>query len=242
MASAVQRFWNVLKGKIDESLDEIEDPQGQLMLFVEELDTQIEDLRKAVAIPLTQEKRLKLQIEERLAQANEWENRAVYALEEGDEDLARQALLKKEDLEASALELQKEWEHQAATARKLQGELQLAMKKVEEAKRKYSLLVARQQSAMARKKIVQITASSGEQSPNQLMARLNEKILSIEAETATHLELSGEGLGDDLEAKFHDLDRRRRGDRALNELKATLEKRKLGGDRVLQLKAKLDED
>lgn len=242
MAKTVQRFWNVLKGKIDSSLDEIEDPQAQLLLFVEELDKQIEDLRKAVAIPLTQEKRLKLQIEDQLAKANGWENRAVLALEEGDEDLARQALLKKEDLVASSLELQKEWEIQAASARKLQGELQLAMKKVDEAKRKYSLLLARQQSAMARKKIAEITAGGGGQSPRQLMDRLNEKILRIEAETATSLELSGEGLGDDLEAKFYELERRRKGDQALAELKASLAQGKLGGDRVLQLKASLDED
>lgn len=242
MSNSVQRFLNALKGKIDRSLDELEDPRDQLVFFVEELEAQIEDLRKAVAIPMTQEKRLKLQIEDQLAKANEWENRAMLALEEGDEELARQALLKKEDLATSTLELQKEWEQQAATSRKLQGELKASMRKVEDAKRKYSLLLARQQSAKAQRKIAEITTDTGEQSPAQLMARLNERILRMEAETATHLDLSGEGLGEDLETKFHELERRRKGDRALEELKASLERKKLGGDRVPQLKAKLDDD
>lgn len=243
MSDSLQRFWSVLKAKLGRTLDELEDPDEQLALLVEELNDQVSDLRKAVAIPLAQEKRLKLEIEEQLAKAAEWHERAVYALREGDEDLARQALLKQEELQESAVGRQAAWEAQHAEAARLKADLEAAKKRVDEAKASFSLIVARHKSAVARKNIADRTSAGGEDSAARLMERLNEKILRIEAETEAQLELTGEGLGDDLEARFVELDRRRRGDRALEELKASLAAGSTAElpapSRVDELKAKL---
>ncbi len=233
----------MLRGKGNRLLDRIENPQEQLAAMVDELDEQVAKLRKAVAVPLAQAKRLRLDIENALTRAADWESRALLALEDGNEELAREALLKKEELEERALGAQRDWEVQKATADKLQESLRATKQKVEEAKRKYALLVARHESAVAQRKIAELTAGTAE-SPEQMMDRLSDKILTLEAETAIRLEMSEEDLGNDLEAKFHELERRKRGDQALAQLKASVveQKRLPPASRVEELKAKLDED
>ena len=221
MSGYMDRFVSILKGKLGRTLDDLEDPEEQLALVVEELNDQVSELRKAVAIPMAQEKRLKLDIEERLAKADEWNQRAILALDQGDEDLARQALIKKEELEESAVVLQGDWETQRAAADRLKADLEAARRRVSEAKSSFALIVARHKSALAKKSIADRTSAGAEDSAAQLMERLNEKILRIEAETEAQLEMSGESLGDDLEAKFLELEREKKGDRALDELKAS---------------------
>ena len=242
MSDVFQRFWRILRGKVNKGLDQLEDPQEQLDVVVDELNAQVADLRKAVAGPMAHEKRLKLEIEENLSRAAEWKQRAILALEQGDEELAGQALLKKEEVEERSLALQQDWEAQRTATEKLKQTLHATKLRVDEAKRKYALLAARHQSAMAQKKIADLTVDT-DQAPTELIDRLNDKILRLEAETATSLELSGEGLGSDLESKFLEIERRKRGELALAELKASLqEKKEVGPSRVAELKAELDGD
>ena len=222
MSGYLERFVSILKGKLGRTLDDLEDPEAQLSLLVEELNNQVSELRKAVAIPMAQEKRLRLEIEDRLAKANEWNQRAILALDQGDEDLARQALIKKEEIEENAVALQGDWETQRAAADRLKADLEAAKKRVSEAKSSFALVVARHKSALVKKSIADKTSAGADDSAAQLMERLNEKILRIEAETEAQLEMSGESLGDDLEGKFLELERKKKGDRALNELKASL--------------------
>ena len=237
MTSPFRRIWNAL-GQFLDGRDE--DPQAQLAELVEELDDQIVELRKAVAVPMSHEKRLRLQIEEQLAKAGEWERRAILALQDGDEELAKQALLKKTEIEERTGELRQEWEKQRAAAARLQDSLRRTRQRVDEAKRQSAIMVARHRSMEAQKKVADITVESTE----QVMARLNSKILELEAETGASLELSGESLGDDLEMKFRDLERKQKGEQALAQLKASLREPKqlASGTPAIELEAKTDDE
>ena len=135
MKKLLQRFADFLRGRANRVLDEIEDPREQLGLFVNDLNTRLADLRGAVARAMRDEKRLRVEIRDHLSKAADWERRAVLALEDGDETLARQALVKKEDCDERALALQKDWEAHQDVAGKLKDTLQAAKRQVEEARR-----------------------------------------------------------------------------------------------------------
>jgi len=240
----LRRFWYALRGKTAALLDDLEDPEEQLSVFVGELDEQLQGLHRAVAGAIADEKRLKAQIEDRLARAGDWESRAVLALQQGDEALAREALLKKEQCEAESLGLQRSWETQKSATEQLKASLQAQKLRVAEAKTKYTLLLAQYRSATARKRIQESLSGGGEDSPMALVERLSDKIRRIEAEAEVSHEL-GDGTGDDLEAKFLALERRKKGDDALQVLKSRLEERRLTQpqprlERIEELKAKLE--
>jgi hypothetical protein len=71
---------------------------------------------------LTQEKyerKLKAQTEDEIKQAKEWENRAMLAVKEGRDDLAKQALIRQQEHAERAVVFQQTWQTQAAETEKL---------------------------------------------------------------------------------------------------------------------------
>jgi phage shock protein A len=217
-----KRIRYIVRGRTDSLLESLEDPEQQLNVFVSELQEQVVRTQQAVTAAMADEKRLKMQIDEYLARANEWENRAVLALREGNESLAKEALLKKEECEAASLALQKGWTAQKQATDKLKVSLRAIKQRVAEAKRKYTLLVAQYKSAQAKKKVNEVFAVAGADSPMMLMEKLSDKICKLEAEAEAVVELSAECGDGEIEIKFVELERKRKGDAALELLKAKL--------------------
>ena len=219
--NVLARIKYIVRGKTDSVLDRLENPEEQLAVFVGELNDQLQNLQKAVARAVADEKRLAMEIEDHLTQASEWEKRAVLALEGGNEDLAQQALLKKGEHDTRALSLQKTWHTQQAATAKLKASLQTTRDKIEEAKRKYTLMVAQYKTATTAKKVHESLSPTAAESPMAIMERLGDKIRTIEAETEALVELEG---GDEvgLEARFAELEKSKRGSQALDALKAKL--------------------
>ena len=241
MFKLVRRTWNFLRGKGHAILDKFEKPEEQLSVFIEELNGSMLKLQKSVAAAVADEKRLHLQLQKTLESASDWEHKAMLALKEGDEALARQALVRKEDSENQAKILQNSWRTQKEACVQLKGNLSQAKARVEEAKREYTLLLARYRSAQTKQKLTETLAPVSDESPMKFIEDLNDKILKIEAETEANMELIGDDVGGDIEQKFAKLGKAHRGEQALLDLKSKLENQKqiTYGDDVDNLKAKL---
>ena len=82
-------------------------------------------------------------------------------------------------------------------------------------------MVAQYKTAATTKKVHESLSPTASESPMAMMERLGDKIRTIEAETEALVELEG---GDEvgLEAKFAELERSKRGNQALEALKAKL--------------------
>lgn len=222
MSGVVKRFMDVMRGKTNTVLEKLEKPEEQLTVFIEDLNRQMSSLQKAVAAAMADEKRLKMQLDDLHAKADSWEKKAIMALKEGDEGLAREALLQKEEYEGQVPPIREAWETQKAATSKLKQSLSVAKGKVEEAKRKYTLLVARYKTAEANKSLSEKLSPQADSSAMQMMDRLNDRILRIESETEASMDLMGDGSAADLEARFAQLEKKTRGDDALSKLKEKL--------------------
>ena len=235
------------------SLNELEYPEQRLNLLVRELDERLRDLSSASVSSLADEKRLKLEIEQFCEMASKWKSRPTLALESGNEELARQALDEKEANESKSLERQRDWEAQKKTTRELKESLKSAKKRVDEAKRKCSLSLARHKSAsIIRNTTGPLTSQTSRTSiegieaakANEAIDRLNDKITELEADMEVGRVLNSESVAADLDRKFLELERRKKGDQALDDLKASLAERKKADptSRVADLRKKLEEN
>lgn len=243
MSQIVKRVLNLLRGKSNAILEKLEKPEEQLSVFIDDLNAQMAGLHKSVAAAMADEKRLKMQIDDLYENAQQWERKAIMALKAGDENLASEALLKKEEYESQIPVIHKSWEVQNEATVKLKQSLSLAKGRVEEAKRKYTLLVARYKTAETNQKLSKTLSSAMDDSALHMMDKLNDRILKIESETEANLELMGDANNSDLEARFIQLERKSRGDQALQQLKEKLAQNAIGSDeklsRVAQLEYKL---
>jgi len=222
MAGLFKRFWAAMRGKTNKVLDKMEKPEEQLSVFLEDLNRSVIKMQSSVAAAVVDEKKLKLQLDKLITSSQDWEKKAVLALNSGDENLAREALVRKEDLEKEAGIVRTSWETQEKSTGQLKLNLTSAKGKVDQAKRDYNLLLARYRSAEAKQQMTRTLSTRLDESPMQYLEKLNDKILQLEAETEAEEEMGGETGGLSLDAKFEKLEKSQRGDDALLALKAKI--------------------
>lgn len=213
------RIWNMIRGKTDAVLTKMENPAEQLSVVVADLNKQLKLQHQAVARAMADEKKMKMELEDLISQSHDWEKKAVYALQLNDENLAKQALLRKEEVQVKAANLEKAWTQQKAATESLRKSFQGAKERVEDAKRQYTLLVAQYQAALSKQQIAQSTSLVGNESANSAIEKLKDKIQLLEAESEAEMLLGSSDESRDLDQKFRTLDTQMKADQALMQLK-----------------------
>jgi phage shock protein A len=189
-----------------------------------EMTQQLTEAKKAVAVAIADEKKLQKQYTAETDKSKEWERKAMVAVRAGDDNLARQALARKQEHETIATQFQQQWLQQKQAVEKLKDALRLLNNKIEEAKRKKNILIARKKRAEAQQQIANTIQGLGDTSAFDTFDRMAERIQLMEAEAEAGAELAGELSGDTLESKFLQLEQGggANEDDALSELKAKM--------------------
>src|SRR5207247_7203236 len=112
-----------------------------------------------------------------------------------------------------------QWQKQKQAVEQLKTALKLLNNKIEEAKRKKNVLIARKKRAEAQKAIQETMSGLNNASAFETFDRMAQKIDQIEAEAEAAAEISEEYSGDQLAAKFDKLEMTAGTDMALSELK-----------------------
>ena len=107
-------------------------------------------------------------------------------------------------------EFGKQWQLQKDAVEKLKDQLRTLNDKIEEAKRKKNILIARQKRAEAQKAIQDTMRGLSDNSAFDTFERMTQKVEQIEAEAEASTELGGELTGDTLQQKFKKLEGRQR--------------------------------
>lgn len=213
------RLATLLKSNINDLISRAENPEKILNQLIVDMREQLIEAKKQVAVAMADEKKLRKQLDSELHNAREWEKKAMLAVRAGRDDLAMEALKRKEQAEELAAEYQKQWEAQAEAAEQLRVALRQLSEKIEEAKRKKDLLVARQRRAEAQKRIQETMRGFGETSAFDAFDRMAEKVETMEAEAEAQAELSKEMADADVGDKFRELEREAGANDALSSLK-----------------------
>ena len=217
------RLGTLIKSNINDLITKAEDPEKMLGQVLLEMQQQLVEAKKAVAVAIADEKKLQKQYTAETDKAKEWERKAMVAVRAGDDGLARQALARKQEHETIATQFQNQWVQQKQAVEKLKDALRLLNNKIEEAKRKKNILIARKKRAEAQQQIANTMQGLGDTSAFDTFDRMAERIQLMEAEAEAGAELAGELSGDTLESKFLQLEQAGTSDDdALSELKAKM--------------------
>ena len=233
------RLGSLLKSNINDLISKAEDPEKMLSQVLLDMQQQLVEAKKQVAVAIADEKRLQKQAEGESEKSKEWERKAMVAVRAGDDVLAKEALTRKQEHDNIASQYQQQWMAQKAAVDKLKDALRMLNNKIEEAKRKKNLLVARKKRAEAQKTIAETMSGLSNTSAFETFDRMSQKIDQLEAEAEAGAELAGELTGDALESKFQQLEASGAGggDQALLELKAKMGLAAPPGEAAKQLPA-----
>src|SRR5579871_5216062 len=201
------RLSTLLKSNINELISSAENPEKMLNQIIVDMRSQLVKAKQQVAAAIADEKRLRDQADAELRQAQDWENRAVLAVREGRDDLAKQALVRQGEHMSHGTALEQTWQTHREETEKLKNALRDLNDKIEEAKRKKNLLIARQRRAQAQQRIAQTMSGMSEKSAFEAFARMEEKIANNERQIKASVEIDEEFSGDRLQSDFKKLER-----------------------------------
>jgi phage shock protein A len=213
------RLAQLIKSNLNDLISRSEDPEKLLNQIVLDMNNQLVEAKKQVAASIADEKRLAKQFEQETANAAEWERRAMMALRAGNEPLAKEALARKREHDELAATFKDQWTKQKNAVDQLKKALRLLNDKIEEAKRKKNVLIARKKRAEAQKAIQETMSGLRDASAFETFDRMSQKIDQIEAEAEAQTELSEEYTGDGLAQQFSQLEQTHSADEDLTALK-----------------------
>ncbi|HEY4120816.1 MAG TPA: PspA/IM30 family protein [Byssovorax sp.] len=196
----------LIKSNLNDLISRSEDPEKMLNQVVIDMANQLIEAKKQVAVSIADEKRLAKQAEQEAAQAAEWERRAMLAIKAGDDALAKEALSRKKEHDALAATLKEQWQKQKQAVEQLKTALRLLSNKIEEAKRKKNVLIARKKRAEAQKAIQETMSGISNASAFETFDRMSQKIDQIEAEAEASTEIAEQYTGDSLADRFGKLE------------------------------------
>jgi phage shock protein A len=200
------RLASLIKANLNDLISKSEDPEKMLNQIVIDMTNQLGEAKKQVAVAIADEKRLAKQVETEKEKSAEWARRAMMAVRAGDDNLAKEALTRKKEHDDTMLAYQQQWEKQKAGSDQLKLALRALNNKIEEAKRKKGLLVARKRRAEAQKAIQETLGGLKNASAFEAFDQMSEKIERMEAEVEASDEIREEYTGDLLAEKFHKLE------------------------------------
>ena len=213
------RLAQLIKSNLNDLISKSEDPEKMLNQVIIDMGQQLVLAKKAVARAIADEKRLQKQFQNEASVAAEWEKKAMMAIRAGDDALAKEALMRKKEHDGLAAQFKDQWEKQKAATDKLKIALRALNHKIEEAKRKKNVLIARKRRAVAMKQIQETMSGLSDTSAFDTFDRMSQKIDQMEAEAEATSELSEEYSGDVLKHKFAKLEATAGADGELEELK-----------------------
>ena len=194
------RMSDIFKANINDLIDKSEDPQKLMDQMVREMTDQLQEAKIQVAKAIADEKRLHQQLKQNELQSQNWESKAMLALKKGDENLAKEALKQKKSYDGLVDSVKTQWEEQNGLSSKLKDNLRALETKIDEARRKKEILIARQKRAEAQKKIHDVMTGLSDKSAFANFERMERKVMEIEAQADAAVELEVQSLDDQFKA------------------------------------------
>lgn len=216
------RFATMLRSNINELISRAENPEKMLNQLIVDMRGQLDKARQQVAQSIADEKKLEADAAAQKKAAEDWERRAMLAVQEGRDDLAKQALMRYNEALQGAQSLHESWVKSKAETESLKNSLRQLNEKIEEAKRKKNILIARARRAEAQQRIQDTLAGMGDKSAFESFERMQEKIEASERKALASAELAEEFSGDKLAREFEQLEYHGNSDQQLLELKAKM--------------------
>ena len=213
------RMRRLVSSNVNAAIDKMSDPAKEIDQLVIDMETQLKKARGEVQAALATEKRHRMKTQELQKSSNEWMERAERALRAGDENLAREALKRKGEVDAEVQASERTLADAQAHADNMTTQLKQLEARVQEVKGKKETLKAK---ARASKGMSPLGSSAVDE-----FDRLSGKVDAVEAEAS---------LDEELAALRHEDAKSLEVERKLN----ALGKDKDVEDRLAALKAKID--
>ena len=198
------RFRDIIHSNINAMLDKAEEPEKLIRLMIQEMEETLVELKADCARTMAQAARIAREHDMLAAAAGRWGEKAELAVDKGREDMAREALLEKRDLEARASVVAGELAAVEGLIEACREDIATLEEKLASAKERQRTLLARHLRATGRKRMREDVSRADSSEALQRFEAFEARIDRLEAEA----ELSGTAASRRRPAEDQSLDAR----------------------------------
>ena len=201
------RIFNLFRATTSDLLDRAEDPEKMIKQMISDLANQKKKAKEQMTEALALQKRVERDTGKEHKEAEKWEQKAILAVQNDKDDLAKEALTRKNEHLRRALDFEKQLEMHRNNADSLKESYQIMEDKIDEIKRKQGILSVKQKQAEAQEKIYKTIEDLGDTSGvMDTIERAEEKVETLQARAEAYQEISMESDQESLEKKFKELE------------------------------------
>jgi phage shock protein A len=141
--SILSRLSNLVRSNLNAAIDKVSDPGKEIDLLVEQMEEESRRSRLEVRDHLAQEKLAQKRVDEHYRNVQKWQDHAERAVKAGDDELAREALRRREQADAQLQAAEEHLSTQSHLTAKLTEQIRQNDRKIAEIKAKKETLKAR---------------------------------------------------------------------------------------------------
>ncbi|MGH9676555.1 MAG: PspA/IM30 family protein [Candidatus Acidiferrum sp.] len=212
----LERVGTLIRANLNDMIDRAEDPEKMIKQVMMDMENQYLQVKTQVAVSIADQHMLEKKRRENEDSGKDWMRKAEVGVDKGEDDLARAALDRFHTSQRLTLSYQEQVDDQRAQVEMLKSALHKLEQKLDEAKSKRDLLLARHRRSIALGKAAHAQTALGDNSKSATFDRLKDRVHHSESVATAEVEL----LTDDVGEKLTRLDRDNEVERLLNDLKS----------------------
>lgn len=215
-----ERIADILQANINDLIDKAEDPVKMVKQLILEMEEDVDEATEALGQAMGSQKVAAKELADAKAKVADWNDKAKLALKNGNEELARKALEAKVGLDAQVVALQESYDSITAQVDKLKDNVTGLRMKLDEARSRQNVLIARAKMAEASQGVAENISSVDTASAFAKLDKLERKIVEQESVAEAFTEIGAVDAG--VAESFDSMERNAAVDSELDRLKSEL--------------------
>ena len=186
----LERIESIVKTNLSDLLGKTGNPEKILGQLISDMESELADARSQIASTIREGKRLEMLCVENEQLVEQWQKKAVLAVQHGKDDLAKEALLRKRSALALAEDYRRECDLHEEVLASLKSALRALEAKIQEARRKKDELIMRARQA----EVDRLLGRDMMVDKRSVFGRMEDRIMSLSAEAEALSEINSDKL------------------------------------------------
>eukprot|EP00831_Metopus_contortus_P000029 TRINITY_DN10012_c0_g1_i1.p1 TRINITY_DN10012_c0_g1~~TRINITY_DN10012_c0_g1_i1.p1 ORF type:complete len:252 (+),score=42.29 TRINITY_DN10012_c0_g1_i1:124-879(+) len=210
------RMRDIISSNINAMLDRAEDPEKLIRLMIQEMEDTLVEIKASCAGAMAETKKVSRELDAVQKRADQWEQKAQFAIERGRDDLAREALMEKKRYTARVRFLEEELRECGDVVDRYQADILQLEEKLASVREKQRILIQRHIHATNQKRARMDMRKADSSDVLIRFSQFENRVERMEAEA----ELVNMGHKPNVDDELGQLKRDEEIERELEELKA----------------------
>ena len=212
----LDRISRLVRSNVNHLVNGAEDPEKVLQQTVLDMQSDLVSMRQAVAQAIATQKRTERQCEQAKRTAAEWYNRAQLALQKGNDEVARDALTRRQTYIQTGQTLSPQITQQREIVQQLKANMGQLERKISEARTQKDMYIARARAAQSSVRLNEMIRSNT--SSTNAFEKMEARVLDLEAQA----EVTAAMGTDSIDQQFAQLENQNNVDAQLAQLKSQM--------------------